>query len=140
MFKETFDILLIEDDEVDIMNVRRAFTKNGISHPLHIAHNGVDALEMLKGTGANKLPKLPKVILLDLNLPKMSGLEFLQKLRNDFALKHLPVFVLTTSTQPSDKTAAHNLNVAGYVIKPVSFETFVTTISTLNSYWQICLF
>ena len=140
MFNEPFDILLVEDDEVDIMNVQRAFKKNNITHPLHLARNGVEALEMLRGTNAHKLPKLPKVILLDLNLPKMSGLEFLQKIRSDNSLKNISVFVLTTSSQPSDKVAAHNYNIAGYILKPVSFEVFVNTVATLNAYWEICVY
>ena len=138
MFSEPFDILLVEDDEVDIMNVQRAFKKNNITHPLHLARNGVEAMEMLRGN--NKLPRLPKVILLDLNLPKMSGLEFLQRLRNDTSIKHITVFVLTTSTQPSDKISSHIFSVAGYIVKPVSFEEFVKTIAILNAYWEICVY
>lgn len=132
-------ILLVEDDEVDIRNVERAFKKNNISNPLHIARNGLEALNMLKGNnGVEKLDPTPKVILLDLNMPKMGGLEFLQTIRKDPDLKTTSVFVMTTSDEESDKFAAYNLNVAGYILKPLSFERFVKAVSILNHYWTLC--
>lgn len=132
-------ILLVEDDEVDIKNVQRAFKKNHISNPLHVARNGIEALEMLRGDhGKEKLNPLPKVILLDLNMPRMGGLEFLQEIREDPELKSLSVFVMTTSDEESDKFAAYNLNVAGYILKPLSFERFVQAVSILNHYWTLC--
>lgn len=132
-------ILLVEDDEVDIRNVERAFKKNHISNPLHIARNGLEALAMLKGSDdIAKLDPLPKVILLDLNMPKMGGLEFLQTIRKDPDLKSISVFVMTTSDEESDKFAAYNLNVAGYILKPLSFESFVEAVSILNHYWTLC--
>ncbi|MTI27289.1 response regulator [Fulvivirga kasyanovii] len=132
-------ILLVEDDEVDIRNVERAFKKNNISNPLHIARNGLEALNMLKGSnGVEKLDPTPKVILLDLNMPKMGGLEFLQTIRKDPDLKTTSVFVMTTSDEESDKFAAYNLNVAGYILKPLSFERFVKAVSILNHYWTLC--
>lgn len=133
-----FHILLVEDDEVDIMNVRRAFSRNSIQYPLHIANNGLEALDMLKGN--RKLNPLPKVVLLDINMPKMNGIEFLRALRNDPELRGLTVFVLTTSNQERDKREAYNLNVAGYVIKPVDFTAFVDTVATLNAYWKLIEF
>ena len=141
MSNQLLHILLVEDDEVDIMNVKRAFKKNKIQNPLHIANNGLQALAMLKGKeeeGIKKLSPLPKVILLDLNMPKMGGLEFLQEIRKDPELKILSVFVMTTSDEESDKFAAYNLNVAGYILKPLSFERFVEAVSILNHYWTLC--
>lgn len=139
MSEKFLHILLVEDDEVDIKNVQRAFKKNHISNPLHIARNGLEALEMLRGTdGKEKLNPLPKVILLDLNMPKMGGLEFLQAIREDPVLKTISVFVMTTSDEESDKFAAYNLNVAGYILKPLSFERFVEAVSILNHYWTLC--
>jgi CheY-like chemotaxis protein len=141
MNDQLLHILLVEDDEVDIMNVKRAFKKNKIQNPLHIANNGIQALAMLKGDESlniEKLNPLPKVILLDLNMPKMGGLEFLQKVRDDQELKVLSVFVMTTSDEESDKLAAYNLNVAGYILKPLSFERFVQAVSILNHYWKLC--
>ena len=141
MNERLLTILLVEDDEVDIMNVKRAFKKNNILNPLHIAHNGLDALAMLRGNaeqGIEKITPTPKVILLDLNMPKMGGLEFLKELRSDPALKSISVFVMTTSDEESDKFTAYNLNVAGYIIKPLSFESFVQAVSILDHYWKLC--
>lgn len=129
-------ILLVEDDEVDIMNVKRAFKKNNISNPLMIAHNGIEALEILR----SDVPgiKKPKIILLDLNMPRMGGIEFLKEIRQDQALSKLSVFVMTTSNEDGDKIDAFNLNVAGYILKPLSMDRFISAVSTLNSYWALC--
>lgn len=132
--EKLINILLVEDDEVDIMNVQRAFRKNNINNPLFIAHNGLEALEMLR---ANQIPK-PQVIILDINMPKMNGLEFLQELRSDETLRRISVFVMTTSNEDSDKLNAYNLNVAGYILKPLSFEKFLASMSALDSYWKLC--
>ncbi len=133
------NILLVEDDSVDVMNVQRAFKKNNITNPLHIAFNGVEALNMLKGThGRPKLNPRPRIILLDINMPKMNGLEFLKELRNDPELKSITVFVMTTSNDDQDKIEAYRMNVAGYILKPLSFEKFVNAVSILNSYWKLC--
>ncbi|KIA86391.1 response regulator [Flavobacterium sp. AED] len=128
------NILLVEDDEVDVMNVKRAFSKNNIKNPLFVAGNGVEALEMLD----DKIIPLPKIIILDINMPKMNGIEFLKILRESERLKNISVFVMTTSNEDSDKIKAYNLNVAGYILKPLSFEKFVVSVSTLNNFWQLC--
>jgi CheY-like chemotaxis protein len=132
--EKLINILLVEDDEVDIMNVERAFRKNKINNPLFIARNGLEALEMLR---SEHIPK-PHVIILDINMPKMNGLEFLQEIRKDENLKRISVFVMTTSNEDSDILNAYNLNVAGYILKPLSFEKFQNSMSTLNSYWKLC--
>lgn len=132
------NILLVEDDEVDIMNVERAFKKAGIKNPLYVARNGVEALIMLRG-GNEELPQVPqerRLILLDINMPKMSGLEFLQTIRSDKDLKLTPVVMLTTSNQDKDMIEAFDLNVAGYLLKPVTFSRFVELMTTLNRYWS----
>jgi CheY-like chemotaxis protein len=129
-------ILLVEDDEVDIMNVKRAFKKNNVSNPLLIARNGIEALELLRSPSSDA-PK-PKIILLDLNMPKMGGIEFLKEIRQDIALSTLSVFVMTTSNEDGDKIDAFNLNVAGYILKPLSMDRFISAVSTLNSYWALC--
>lgn len=131
-------ILLVEDDEVDIMNVKRAFKKNNISNPLVIAHNGLEALDILRSTAVDA-PK-PKIVLLDLNMPKMGGIEFLKEIRQDPDLTFLSVFVMTTSNEDGDKIDAFNLNVAGYILKPLSMDRFISAVSTLNSYWALCEF
>src|SRR5690606_23392536 len=109
--EELVNILLVEDDEVDIMNVQRAFKKNRITNALYITRNGLEALELLRGKGGQVVSPLPKIILLDINMPKMGGIEFLQELRKDEKLKSLSVFVMTTSNEDKDKIAAYNLNV-----------------------------
>jgi len=139
MEDKLLNILLVEDDSVDVMNVQRAFKKNNITNPLHIAFNGVEALNMLRGSnGRPKLNPKPRIILLDINMPKMNGLEFLRELRNDPELKSTTVFVMTTSNDDQDKIEAYRLNVAGYILKPLSFEKFVNAVSILNSYWKLC--
>ncbi|MBI4852113.1 MAG: response regulator [Acidobacteria bacterium] len=137
MDKKT-SILLVEDDEVDIMNVQRAFKKNSFQNPLYIANNGLEALALLKGNDRPAINPTPKIILLDINMPKMGGIEFLQELRNDPLLRSISVFVLTTSNEDCDKIAAYNLNVAGYILKPVSFENFSQALATLGAYWDLC--
>jgi CheY-like chemotaxis protein len=128
------NILLVEDDEVDIMNVQRAFKKNNISNPLFVARNGLEALAMLKG---NMTP-IPKIVLLDINMPKMGGIEFLTELRKHPELRSISVFMMTTSNEESDKIAAYDLNVAGYILKPLSFEGFSSAVAILNHYWHLC--
>ncbi|MGO4820731.1 MULTISPECIES: response regulator [unclassified Flavobacterium] len=134
MNEKLVNILLVEDDEVDVMNVKRAFSKNNIKNPLFIAGNGVEALEMLE----NNIVPLPKIIILDINMPKMNGIEFLKVMRADEKLKNISVFVMTTSNEDSDKIKAYNLNVAGYILKPLSFEKFLSSVATLKNFWQLC--
>jgi CheY-like chemotaxis protein len=134
------NILLVEDDEVAIMAVRRAFKQGNIINPLYVAGNGLEALTMLRGE-LGQLPIVPlerRIILLDLNMPKMNGLEFLQELRADSTLRHTPVIMLTTSNEEQDRIQAYDLNVAGYILKPVTFGNFVELMVTLNKYWALC--
>jgi CheY-like chemotaxis protein len=130
-------ILLVDDDDIDVMNVQRAFRKNNIVNPLYVAHNGVEALELLRAEGPDAMPKERRLILLDLNMPRMNGLEFLRELRNDPELRAATVIVLTTSDDERDKVEAFNLNVAGYIVKPVTFVAFVEAMAALNKYWSI---
>ncbi|MEM8502388.1 MAG: response regulator, partial [Cyanobacteria bacterium P01_D01_bin.1] len=121
----TTNILLVEDDRVDVMNVQRSFKQANIANPLYIANNGVDALAILKGEHQEvEMPKERRLVLLDLNMPKMGGLELLRKIRKDPALRSTPVIVLTTSNQEKDRMEAYDLNVAGYLLKPVTFGSF----------------
>ena len=132
------NILLVEDDEVDVMNVQRAFKKNNITNPLFFASNGLEALSILRGSNAKKtIPQARRIILLDLNMPKMNGIEFLRVLRADEQLQSIPVIVLTTSNEDKDKVEAYKLNVAGYILKPVTFSSFVETVATMNKYWSL---
>jgi CheY-like chemotaxis protein len=136
MHDKQTSVLLIDDDEVDVMTVKRAFKKNNITSPLYVASNGIEALALLR---SNELPKLlpgqRRLILLDLNMPKMGGIEFLRELRADLKLQTLPVIVLTTSNEDKDIVEAYKFNVAGYIIKPVTFTKFVDVMATLNKYW-----
>lgn len=137
MSNKEFSILLVEDDEVDIMNVQRSFKKSNILNPLHVAHNGLEALNMLTGEGQPPLEPLPKIVLLDINMPKMNGIEFLQAIRKNPKLKNLTVFVLTTSNDDQDRWNAYDLNVAGYILKPVVAEKFMNAVAKLHMYWQL---
>jgi CheY-like chemotaxis protein len=128
------NILLVEDDELDVMNVQRAFKKNHIRNPLWIAGNGLEALEMLR---SGDMPRERRLILLDLNMPKMNGIEFLRELRQDPGLQLTPVVVLTTSDAERDRVDAYNLNVAGYILKPVTLPNFIEAMATLNKYWTL---
>jgi CheY-like chemotaxis protein len=134
MQQHLLNILLVEDDEVDVMNVKRAFQKAHITNPLFVAGNGLEALEMLRG---DEMPKQRRLVLLDLNMPRMNGIEFLRELRKDPELSATAVVVLTTSTMDRDKFEAYNLNIAGYLVKPVTFSDFVELMSTLNKYWAL---
>lgn len=128
------NILLVDDDEVDVMNVQRAFKKANITNPVYVAGNGIEALEMLRGPA---LPLHRRIVLLDINMPKMNGIEFLREVRKDPALRTLCVVVLTTSNEDRDRIEAFQLNVAGYLLKPVTFIDFVDVMSTLNKYWTL---
>jgi CheY-like chemotaxis protein len=128
------NILLVEDDEVDVMNVQRAFKKNNIANPLTVAGNGLEALEKLRN---GEVPRDRRIILLDLNMPKMNGIEFLRELRADPVLNVTPVVVLTTSNDDRDKIEAYHLNGAGYLLKPVTFTNFCEVMATLNKYWAL---
>jgi CheY-like chemotaxis protein len=138
--EKIINILLVEDDEVDVMNAKRAFKKYKISNPLYVAENGLEALAMLRSQN-DKPPQIPenrRLILLDLNMPKMNGLEFLHEIRQDEKLKRTPVIVLTTSDEDKDRIEAYNLNVAGYILKPVTFGNFAEVMVALNKYWTLC--
>jgi len=128
------NILLVDDDEVDVMNVQRAFKKANITNPVYVAGNGIEALDMLRGSA---MPQHRRIVLLDINMPKMNGIEFLREIRTDPVLRTLCVVVLTTSNEDRDRVEAFQLNVAGYLLKPVTFIEFVDVMSTLNKYWTL---
>jgi CheY-like chemotaxis protein len=133
MDERTLHILLVDDDEVDVMTVRRAFERNHITNPLHTASDGLDALQKLRdgSIGARR------IVLLDLNMPKMNGIEFLSAVRADPALKCTSIVVLTTSSEERDKIEAYKRNVAGYFVKPVTFTRFVDVMAALDRYWTL---
>jgi CheY-like chemotaxis protein len=126
-------ILLVEDDSVDAMTVQRAFKDLKVTNPLAHSINGEEALAYL-GDESNQRPC---VILLDLNMPKMNGTEFLKVVKADDALKKIPVVVLTTSQEERDVVESFNLCVAGYIVKPVDYKKFVEAIRTIDLYWTL---
>lgn len=140
MSEKTLNVLLVEDDVIDVMNVKRAFKKHNILNPLYVASNGLEALEMLRSPKGSPqtIPEQRRLVLLDLNMPRMNGLEFLAEIRADAQLKSTPVIVLTTSDEDRDRVEAYNFNVAGYILKPVSFSNFSEVVMTLNNYWALC--
>jgi len=132
--ERTLNILLVEDDDVDVMNVQRAFARNHITNPLTVVGDGLEALRKLR---SGEMPRDRRMILLDLNLPRMNGIEFLRELRKDPELASTPVVVLTTSSDERDRIDAYELNVAGYLLKPVTFTAFCDLMTTLNKYWTL---
>lgn len=134
MDDRVINILLVEDDEVDVMTVKRAFAKNNITNPLFVAHNGIEALELLR---KDNLPPRRRLILLDVNMPKMNGIEFLRELRADPTLNMCSVVMMTTSNEERDRIEAFKLNVAGYLLKPVTFQQFAEVMSCINKYWAL---
>ena len=133
-------IVLVEDDIVDVKTIQRAFQKNKISNPLYITSNGVEALEFLRHQGnysnAAEAPR-PNLILLDLNMPVMNGLEFLEAMKADRELKQIPVVIMTTSKEDSDRLESYNLGVAGYIVKPVEFDKFQEMVKIIDLYWSL---
>ena len=118
------------------MTVRRAFRGQGVDRPLRVARDGVEGLEVLRGMAAEGA--VPPVVLLDLNMPRLNGLEFLQTVRADPRLCIVSVFVLTTSANESDITEAYRLNVSGYLVKPTESEQFTEAVATLDRFWSLC--
>ena len=126
-------IMLVEDDDIDVMTVKRAFKDLNVTNSLVHSVNGEEALEYLQGESN----EMPCVILLDLNMPKMNGTEFLGVVKADEILKRIPVIVLTTSTEECDITESFKHSVGGYIVKPVDYKKFVEAIRTLNLYWTL---
>lgn len=130
--KNKLTILLIEDDIIEIMKLNRAVNSLGLNHEITEANNGEEALDILK-----KKEILPDIILLDLNMPKINGIEFLGVLKNDDTLKYIPTIILTTSNNQKDLLSCYEIGVAGYVLKPLKYEDYVSKIEHLLSYWSI---
>ncbi|MEL6368534.1 MAG: response regulator, partial [Pseudomonadota bacterium] len=127
------NILLVEDDEVDIENVRRALRKRKIANPLFVARDGLEALELLE----REQVTAPVMILLDINMPRMDGLEFLKRIRKDDQHKNHTVFVLTTSARLSDLYQAYDLSVSGYMMKSDVGDAFIEALELVDDYWRV---
>jgi CheY-like chemotaxis protein len=126
-------VLLVEDDNIDAMTVKRALKDLGESTLLVHSTNGEEAIQYLK----NEVNEKPCIILLDLNMPKMNGIELLKIMKADEKLKRIPVIVLTTSREDRDVVESFKLSVAGYMVKPVDYEQFVETIRAISLYWNL---
>jgi CheY-like chemotaxis protein len=126
-------ILLVEDDMIDAMTVKRALKELNVINPVHSVENGEEALEYLYDNSKEN----PGIILLDLNMPRMNGIEFLKIAKNDDSLKHIPVVVLTTSLEEMDRIDTFNLGIAGYMVKPVDYKQFVDVIKAIKLYWSL---
>ena len=126
-------LLLVEDDQVDVMTIKRAFKEIHVVNPISHVENGEEALAYLRDPSKER----PCLILLDLNMPVMNGIEFLQVIKQDENLKRIPVIVLTTSEEQQDKLSSFNLGVAGYMAKPVDYRQFVEVMRSIDMYWTI---
>ncbi|HJT51387.1 MAG TPA: response regulator [Nitrosospira sp.] len=126
-------ILLVEDDQVDMMRVTRALKEIHVTNQIVHRENGEDALNYLHDENSDT----PCLILLDLNMPIMNGIEFLQAVKKDVRLRRIPVVVLTTSDDQQDKLSSFNLGAAGYIAKPVDYRQFVEVMGFIDTYWTI---
>ena len=127
-------ILLVEDDQMDVMNVQRELRKQNIAVPLLHARNGREALNLLRGENGETKIALPSVVMLDINMPRMNGLELLEVLRSDPEFVDLNVFIMTTSDLDTDRLRAKELAVSGYIVKPLNFENFGEGGSTVDGF------
>ena len=129
--KVELNVLLIEDDTIEVMKLNRTITKLKLNHKIVIANNGEEALKILKVDGF-----LPDIILLDLNMPKMNGIEFLSILKSDENLRYIPAIILTTSKNQKDLLECYKIGIAGYVLKPLKYEDYILKIQNLLDYWS----
>lgn len=132
MPEKPVNILVVDDDEVDVEGIRRAFAKNHISNPLHFACDGIEALDYLQGNQNNSPLAEPYILLVDLNMPRLNGIELIKKIRDDSNLRRAIIFAFTTSNRKEDIQAAYDLNVAGYIVKSNTNENLLSLVKMLN--------
>jgi len=130
--KKRLKVLLIEDDQIEVIKLKRAMSKLALDHEIIEAINGEEALEVLKGDEVH-----PDILLLDLNMPKINGIEFLKILKNDADFRYLPVIILTTSNNRKDVLECYRIGVAGYILKPLKYEEYIDKIGKALAYWSI---
>jgi len=140
MHTKPVNILLVEDDSIDVKAFQRAMTKLKIGNPIHICRDGQEGLEFLQEKFTSDLDNAPSLLILDINMPRMNGLELLKMIREDDKLRHLIVFVLTTSNDERDKFEAYNLNVAGYMLKSDMGNSFIRAVELVDNYWRVVEF
>ncbi len=134
------EILLVEDNPTDVELTLRALKKNNLTNKVHVVTDGAEALDYLFATGTYKereIDKKPKVVLLDLKLPKVDGLEVLKKIKSDERTRDIPVVVLTSSKEEQDRIESYKLGVNSYIVKPVNFEQFTKSVLELGLYWLL---
>ena len=137
---EPVEILLVEDNQNDAELILRAFKKHNFANKIYVVRDGAEALDFVFCTGAyaaRDIRRPPKVVILDLKLPKVSGKEVLKRIKSDEKTKTLPVVVMTASLEEKDVIESYNLGVNSYIVKPVEFEKFVDTIAKLGMYWAV---
>lgn len=137
---DIIEILLVEDNPEDVEITLRAFKKRNLTNKVHVVEDGEEALEYIFATGAYKERNInhqPRVILLDLKLPKVDGMEVLRRIRKDDRTKFIPVVVLTSSQEEKDIMESYKLGVNSYITKPVDFNKFMDTVSELGLYWLL---
>lgn len=132
MLMKTLKILLIEDDAIEIMKFKRVLSNLRLNHTVVDANNGEEALKLLKIS-----EQMPNIILLDLNMPKIDGIEFLSNLKKNDKLRHIPTVVLTTSNNVKDLKKCYKIGVAGYILKPLKYEDYITKMESLLTYWSM---
>ena len=140
MIENSIEILLVEDNPNDVELTLHALKKNNIANRIHVVRDGAEALEYLFGSGADAgrdLNHTPKVILLDLKLPKVDGMEVLKRIKSDERTRPIPVVVLTSSREERDIVESYRLGVNSYINKPVDFEQFTEAVRQLGLYWLL---
>ena len=131
-------VLLVEDNDDDVFLVTHAFKKAGVQHPLAVAQDGQEAIDFLvEAFKDSSCEKVPALILLDLKMPKVNGIEVLKKIKTDTRTKTIPIVILTSSREDPDIQACYELGVNSYVVKPVDFEAFVKSVNDLGLYWML---
>lgn len=128
---KTLKILFIEDDAIEVMKFNRVVSALGLAHQIIESNNGESALAFLEAK-----ENLPDIILLDLNMPKLNGIEFLTILKNDSVLKYIPVVILTTSSNTKDVKECYKIGIAGYILKPLKYEDYASKIQKILDYWS----
>jgi DNA-binding response OmpR family regulator len=134
---KTLNILLVEDDDGDAIAVLRAFKKVKLINLIHRAIDGIEALDILRGENGHKKLMSPYILIVDLNLPRLNGIELVKKIREDKKLHKSIIFVLTTSKREEDKIAAYDLNIAGFIVKETAGEDFLALVNLIDCYWRI---
>jgi two-component system, response regulator len=140
MDERQIDVLFVEDNPDDLQLALRAFETTHLANRIHVVRDGEEALEFVFRTGAyagRRIEDTPKVILLDLKLPKVDGLEVLRRIRSNPETRYIPVVVLTSSREDSDIIASYELNVNSYIVKPVDFDKFTESVKQLGLYWAL---